>query len=104
MDNTPLDDVARLLGAASTAETGWSRAYGGPEGVAAEAERLRVEALRAAADLMAIRTAAIAQLLEEESLRTVEKRVGIGRSALNKADRAWRDGLAFRHLRTEESW
>lgn len=104
MDDNPLAEAYRLIEAARGGEHGWSRPYGGPEAVAREADRLRLLVEAAASDLMAVRSAAIGQLLEEESLRTVEKRIGLSRSAISKADRAWRALPAFPKLIDEESW
>lgn len=126
MDNDPLEDASRLLDAAQRAESGWADAYDGPEGVALEAERLREVTSDAVTQLITVRSAAIAQLLEDESLRTVEKRIGLSRSTINKAHRAWvhDQGLLeaalaedkgtnapwlaniapFHRLTTEESW
>ena len=52
-----------------------------------------------------IRTAAVAQLLEEESLRAVARRTGINRSTISKTHRAWNPTLtSFARLTEKEAW
>lgn len=102
MDNPDLADAARLLADAHRAEPGWSAPYGGPEGVALEAERLRAATTHLLTELIDLRSAAYAELLEEESLRAVEKRTGLSRSTISKAHRAWLMVGHFRDLK--ETW
>ena len=90
MDNPDLADAARLLADAHRAEPGWSAPY------------LRAATTHLLTELIDLRSAAYAELLEEESLRAVEKRTGLSRSTISKAHRAWLMVGHFRDLK--ETW
>lgn len=105
MEDLDLAAIDRLLTAARTGDPGWSATFGGPNGVALAADLGSELATQLVTELIALRTAAIAQLLEEESLRAVARRTGINRSTISKTHRAWDPALTpFARLVDEKSW
>lgn len=105
MEDPDLAAIDRLLTAARSGAAGWSNDFGGPEGVALAADLAAELTTRLTTDLLSLRTAALAQMLEEESLRAIARRTGINRSTISKSHRAWFPELsAFPHLKDEESW
>lgn len=105
MEDPDLAAIGRLLAAARTADPGWSTAFGGPDGIALAADASAEVAARVASDLLSLRTAALAHLMQDDSLREVARRTGINRSTISKAHRAWvPESTPFAHLINEESW
>lgn len=64
--------------------------HGGGEDAARTADALRAEVLTLADGLLEARSAAIADLLEDESVRAVAARLDMLPATLHKAHRAWR--------------
>ena len=105
MEDLDLAAIDRLLTAARTGDPGWSAEFGGPYGVALAADAGAELVTRLVTELIALRTAAVAQLLEEESLRAVARRTGINRSTISKTHRAWDPTLtSFARLTEKEAW
>lgn len=105
MEDPELAAIDHLLTAARAAQPGWADEFGGPEGVALAADLAAEVATRLTTDLLSLRTAALAQLLERESLRSIAQRTGINRSTISKSNRAWLPEMTpFAHLTDEDSW
>lgn len=103
-----LSDPTEFLEAVERGGPGWSDPYGGPEGVARIAGRLRDQAKEQQRRYGAIRATAIAALLQDRSLTSVAKALGVSKSAVHKTHResiATAHENPYFHLAVEErSW
>lgn len=87
----PVKQAEDLLEVARTRPPGWAQPYGGAAGVAELAEHLRQDVLALADKLLALRSAAVAAGLDDESLADAARRLGLTRSAVHKAHRDLRN-------------
>lgn len=100
-----LQAAAALLEIAKDGDPGWSNAYGGTQGVALAADLAAELGAELTRDALSLRTAAVAQMLEVDSVRGVEARTGLNRSTISRANRAWwPEATPFAHLTDKESW
>lgn len=82
------EDPGLLIAAAREALPGWSAAYGGPVGVAILVRAFQRELEEIMQTYAALRAAAVAELLRDESLADVGRRLGISKTAVHELSRA----------------
>lgn len=88
---TTTDDTSKaptpeaFLREASTAQEGWSQAYGGPLGVAKYCADLQAQLARQSEQIAAIRVAAIRQMLTTNTGVAVARDLGVSKAAISKS-------------------
>lgn len=98
-----LADPDVLLRAACQAAAGWSEPFGGPQGVALLTAEIRRQLDEKANEVSSLRSAAVAEMLRDQSLSTVGKLLGIGKTAVDKINKKAL-GSDFKHLVAKGTW
>lgn len=106
--NAVLADPTPLLTAAAEGQPGWSDVYGGTKGVAYLTGRIQEDTRARMRKVAALRAAAVATMLREESLAAVGRFLGVSKSAIQKVHRegvaSSSDNPYYGLVTKEDSW
>lgn len=91
--STEITAPATFLTLVRNAHKGWSAPLGGPEGVARLTVSLQDALKMQAEQLAGVRAAAIAEMLQTQSLSQVARALGVSKQAISRASKAprWSD-------------